>query len=45
MEENWAWWCTPNYSRIMVQASLGKKVRPYLENNLKQKRLEMWLKW
>jgi hypothetical protein len=30
---------------IMVQASLGKKVRPYLENNLKQKRLEMWLKW
>jgi hypothetical protein len=31
--------------RIMVQAGLGKNGRPYLKNNLKQKELEVWLKW
>jgi hypothetical protein len=28
-----------------VQASPDKKARPYLKNNLKQKGLEVWLKW
>jgi hypothetical protein len=45
-----AWWCLPTIpvsdkfisGRIMVQGEpWAKNVRPYLENNLKQKELEM----
>jgi hypothetical protein len=45
--------CHPNYTesinkRIVVQASLGIKARPYLKKKLKQKKKKkdwQWLKW
>jgi hypothetical protein len=40
MEKSWAWWCTPvipaaaeSVKLDSGQASMGKKARPYLQNN------------